>query len=203
MDKLYKKYKSKYLRLQSGGDYDLDLIKYLREKGIEIDSYFNSDSFIGVFNLNNLVINNEKIKEIYNEHHYLELRKYNNEKKLIVGCGNRRLDDRNLHQCTTELKCNQIFENIYHSHTDAFTIDLSLLANPSIVARFSEESFFATIPDNSFDIIIFEGGGGPEDNPDEIKRLLNSKNLSFCIGMDDGIYRIYSYWREQDYTIVP
>ena len=71
--------------------------------------------------------------------------------------------------------------NKYHNHTDVFTIDISLVANPSIVSNFNAESHYKTIPDNSFDIIIFEGSGEPSENSNEIKRLLNKNNLSYGI----------------------
>jgi hypothetical protein len=80
---------------------------------------------------------------------------------------------------------------------------MTLVANPSIVAEFNGHIIFETIPDNSFDIIIFEGGGDPNDNPLEIKRLLNKNNLSFCIcnSVIDGKMIIYSYWSDNKYII--
>jgi hypothetical protein len=60
---------------------------------------------------------------------------------------------------------------------------------------------YTTIPSNSFDLIFFEGGGEPNTNPNEIKRLLNSNTNSFCLAMDEGKYIVYSYWTEGRYII--
>lgn len=64
-----------------------------------------------------------------------------------------------------------------------------------------KDIIFRTIPDNSFDIIIFEGGGEPSDNKNEIMRLLNKNNTSFCIynNEEEGKYTIFSYWSDGRY----
>ena len=210
MEEIYKskyyKYKTKYLKYKKlvGGDYKNSIIKYIIDKGSVISRDFNNIDQT-IFNLNNLFITHdlETIKDIYEKYGYLQIRKYNNEKKLIIGCGNRRLDNRNLDKCLIESSCNQIHENIYHSHNEAFTIDMTILANPSIIGEFAPHINFSSIPDNSFDMIIFEGGGEPKVNPDEIKRLLNKNNYSFCICQDDyGKDMIYSTWRDGKYSIL-
>lgn len=204
--KKYYKYKTKYLKYKNllGGDYKKSVIDYIVEKGLILEPIFNRIDN-AQFNLNNLVITHdlETIKDIYEKYRYLQIRKYNNEKKLIIGCGNKRLDNRNLDKCLIEDGCNQIHENIYHSHSEAFTIDISTLANPSIIGEFSAEMNFLSIPDNSFDIIICEGGGDPSTNPNEIKRLLNKNNYSFCICQNNyGRDVIYSEWRDGQYYIL-
>jgi hypothetical protein len=193
--KKYLKYKKKYINLkkQSGGIYSDDLLEYVKETSEIVSSDFNKDEIFKNFDLNNLFITNnlETMQKCFKDYKYLEIRKYNNERKLIIGCGNRRLDNRNLDLCIPS-ECDQIRENIFHSHMDAYTIDMSLVANPSIISEFTTGSKYPTIPDNSFDIIIFEGGGNPADNDDEIKRLLNKNNISVCISQDeDGEYIVY------------
>jgi hypothetical protein len=202
----YLKYKKKYLEykhLIGGNTYTSNIITYLKEKSNDIYNDFNNDEIFESFNLNELFITHDlkTIKDIYESNRYLQIRKYNNEKKLIIACGNRRLDNSNLDPCDYS-QCNLINKNIHHSHAEAFTIDMSLVANPSIIAEFKKDIIFRTIPDNSFDIIIFEGGGEPSDNPDEIKRLLNKNNMSFCIyNNEKGKYIIYSYWSKGTYYI--
>lgn len=208
-EKKYLKYKAQYLKLKSqkgGGEYSKEIIDYLTDKGSAWlqKNYQTYSGVLQSFNLNELVITHDlkTIKNIYDEHNYIQLRKYNNEKKLIIGCGNRRLDNRNMDPCTSTNDCNLIHENIHHAHTEAFTIDSVIMANSSIIGTFDKDSKFLTLRDNSFDIIIFEGGGNPTDNPNEVKRLLNKNNLSFCIANSptNGSYIIYSYWNDGIYV---
>lgn len=196
----YFKYKQKYLDYKSKY-IKQDIFNYLKEKSEELQSDYNNNTFFSQHDLNQLkIINNfETIERIYNLNNYIELRPYNGEKKLIIGCGNKRLDCGNLDPCySSEYK---IIYDMYHSHQDAYTIDISLIANPSIVSYFNDKYKFNTIPNNSFDLIIFEGGGNPLDNPDEIKRLLSNMTNTFCITMIDGKYQIYSFYLDGDYHI--
>ncbi len=189
---------------QKGGNYSDKIISKIVEIAKDISPTFNTDEFIAPFNLHELKIDNKlkDIAHIFKESKYLELRKYNGEKKLVIACGNYRLDDRNLDICLSENDCDQTFENKYHSHRDCYTIDLSLVANPSIVSNFDNPNIiYKTIPSNSFDLIFFEGGGEPNTNPNEIKRLLNSNTNSFCLAMNEGKYIVYSYWFEGRYII--
>ena len=78
---------------------------------------------------------------------------------------------------------------------------MSLIANPSIVCNFNSDSKFTTIPNNSFNLIYFEGSCDPEINRNEIKRLLDNKTTSFCIGIDEGKYYVYSYYSDGKYNI--
>lgn len=194
--KKYLKYKMKYLYLLKGG-YDFDLIEYIKSKSMEINDYFNSNEVVSEHDLQKLSIKNnlEDIKHVYESNKYIQLRQYNNEKKLIIGCGNGRLDCGNLEPCHSESY--KVNYDKYHIHEDAFTIDLTLIANPSIISEFNQLSSYLTLPDNSFDLIIFEGGGDPKDNPKEIKRLLNNKTNSFCI----NINKIYSQYKDGRYFL--
>ena len=195
---------SKYELMRNNETSDVISYIYKMSKKIHIFNDFLSDAYehdkypFVKRDLEKLDITNDltTIKKIYNFNHYLELRKYNHEKKLIIGCGNLNgMSDGYLRKCTKETH-DLVLK--YHSHKDAFTIDLTSLVNPSIIGEFGRLTKFPTIPDNSFDIIIFEGGGDPRDNPEEIKRLLNKNSLSFCLEMTNYIY---SYWREGKYVI--
>ncbi len=189
---------------QKGGKYNEQMISTIVQLSQQINNEFNLPEYISQFDLNQLKIDNslKYIERIYNEDHYLVLRKYNGEKKLMIACGNYRLDNRNLDPCDETNGCNQILENKYHSHRDYYTIDASLVANPSIVSDFNNSSIvFKTIPSNSFDLIVFEGGADPSSNPNEIKRLLNSNTNSFCISLNESKYVVYSYWFEGKYKV--
>ncbi len=189
---------------QKGGKYSQQMITNIVKMSQQIDPQLNTPEIMASFNLNELKIDNNinYITRIFNKYHYIVLRKYNGEKKLMIACGNYRLDNRNLDPCDKENGCNQIFENKYHAHRDYYTIDLNLLANPSIVSDFNNSNIvLKTIPSNSFDLIVFEGGAEPSTNPNEIKRLLNSNVNSFCISMYKGKYFVYSFWYEGKYSL--
>jgi hypothetical protein len=207
----YDKYKLKYFNLKkefygSGKDDYSEIIQYLKKTASNIDSYFNSVEYLSKFGtkLDDLIVDLDinTIKVTFNDNKYLQLRKYNGEKKLLIGCGNYRLDDRGGNPFVETEYSSKIHENKYHSHRDFFTIDLCLYANPSIVSTFDNNNkiIYTTIPDNSFDLIIFEGGG--ELNPDEIKRLLNKNTNSYCIyylEKKTGIPYVYSYVNDGSY----
>ena len=198
LEKKYDKYKKKY----TDPNYDIygnDIINFIKSK----DKYINHsrDFYTEKINhIESLVIKNDLlyIKDIYNKYNYIELRKYNGEKTLIIGCGNTRLDNRNIEICKIKNECNRIDENKYHSHENCYTIDATVVANPSIIGTFDEQTIFKTIPDHSFNYIIFEGGGDPSSNDIEIKRLLKQDELSYCINNEV----IYSYYKEGNYQII-
>ncbi len=195
--KKYLKYKSKYLKKQE----ENNIISYIKEKTALIEPDFNSERFLKQHDLNNLtVINNyETIKNIFEHNNYIELRPYNNEKVLIIGCGNKRLDCGNLLPChDDEFK---IDYDLKHSHENTYTLDMTLVANPSIVSYFNNNTRLNTIPNHSFELIIFEGGGYPSSNPEEIRRLLKNTTNTFCIGMNEGKYYVYSYYLEGIYHV--
>ena len=145
--------------------------------------YFTpSNDVNGIYNFNELkIINSMKyISNIYNKNGLIVLRPYNGERTLIIGCGNGRLD----------------YDDIYydqHCHKGAYTIDMLLVANPCIVGIWDKNMLLVDlIPDNAFELIIFEGSGHPSYNYREIHRLLDKNNLSMSIAMDDGCYYVDS-----------
>jgi hypothetical protein len=138
----------------------------------------------------------DDIKTIFDKNNYVQIRPYQGETVLVIGCGNRRIDSANLLPDIDDLSLINDKRNydVSHSHHNEFTIDLSLLANPSIISKVDLTSTFLSIPNHSFKLIYFEGSGVSEINIDEIKRLLNNKTNSFCIMMTDGVYHIHSYY---------
>lgn len=214
--KKYLKYKTKYLELknQIGKGYSDTLKDFIIRTSMEIFNQFNSPPTVvftpecnlltdkSCFNFNDINIENtlEDIEDEYKKNKYLYLRPYRGEKTLIIACGNNRLDCSNLRNRNSET-CNLTHSNLYHNHRDAYTLDLTLVANPSIVANFNRDLILSKIPDNSFSYILFEGGGDPNENPAEIQRLLNKYTTSFCIGCDESYY-IYSMWSNGEYTIL-
>jgi hypothetical protein len=202
------------MKNQKGGYYHeryYKIVEYSRSittlndisKWYDIDEDNGEENYDTWFDLNKLKIIHSfgEIDRIYRSFGYIQLRPYNKERVLIIGCGNGRLDDRNIGNCS-EYHCKQNEEYKFHSHENAYTIDLTLVANSSIVGDFNEDIKLRTIPDNSFEIIRFEGGGDPFSNDAEIKRLLDSNTLSYCIS-DHGTVGTYLYssYREGVYSI--
>ena len=202
----------KKTKIQSGKGYILQLKNFIITSAITISNDFNAPNFTvftpncdlftddNCFNFNDLTIENtlSDIQSEFQKNNYLYLRPYRGEKILIIACGNNRLDCSNALNRNMD-SCDLLDNNMYHNHRDSYTLDMSLTANPSIVADFNADLFLEKIPDNSFNFIIFEGGAQPEDNPNEIQRLLNRYTTSFCIGMNDGSYYIYSSWNSGTY----
>lgn len=75
------------------------------------------------------------------------------------------------------------------SYDNCLTIDSDIVANPSCVGTFERETIFCHLPNNAFTYIIFEGAGDAYSNPNEIERVLNKKNLLFCL--DIGTNEIF------------
>ena len=194
-EKKYLKYKAKYHSEKK------NLIDYIKEKSALIDSGYNSNIFFNQHDLNKLDIKDtyDNIKGLFERVNYIQLRPYNGEKTLLIGCGNIRLDCGNLHKCDTDSE-KLLYDN-YHTHENTYTIDPALVANPSIVSYFKNGVNFFTIPDHSFDLIIFEGGGDPSMNSYEIQRLLKNTTNTFCIKMTEGRYDVYSYYFEGQYFV--
>jgi hypothetical protein len=200
---------------QTGRGY-IDIFKdFIIEKSMLISSNFNSppltvftplcNLFVdkNCFNFNDLHIENtlDAIEDEYLKNGYLYLRPYRGEKTFIIGCGNNRLDCSSIFNRNRD-ECDLFHSNMYHNHRDAYTLDLTLVANPSIVADFNEDLRLSKIPDSSFNFIIFEGGGDPRDNPMEIQRLLNRYTTSMCISISPEIgYHIYSVWSDGKYSV--
>ena len=209
------KYKEK-LKILQGGKYDPYILTYIVDCSKKINNINNQikwDFEGGEFPSSLLDINNDKtyIEQICNKHKYLELRKYNGEKTLVIACGNRRIDNSNIglfeqQDNYSNGKRDRISMNRYHSHRNAYTIDPALVANSSLIANFNDTSNFSeSIPDNSFDYIIFEGGGVPHTNDSEIQRMLNKNNQSFCIcngTLENPFeYIVYSYYDFGNYML--
>jgi len=204
----------KKIKIQSGKGYLLDLKNFIITSAITLfneynappNTIFSPDCDLltddNCFNFNDINIENTLtiIQDEFIRNNYLYLRPYRGEKIFIIACGNNRLDCSNFINRNID-ECELLHYNIYHNHRDAYTLDLTLVANPSILADFNADLFLEKIPDNSFNIIIFEGGGLPQDNPHEIQRLLNRYTTSMCIYMYDGRYDIYSHWTEGRYII--
>ena len=200
----YLKYKKKYIKLcnkiQHGWTlHSVDLLERVKTISSAIKYEYNSDDTFRRFDLQTLTIDNslEIINQIYDSHKYLQLRNYNNEKILIIGCGNNRLDNCNLDPISESDKADMA----YHVHKGAFTIDAALVANASIVSFFSETITYPTINDHLFDIIYFENGPPQGHNLLEIERLLSKTNTSFCIcSNNDGYETIYSTYKNGLYN---
>lgn len=200
-------YTNKYLK---GGQYlEDEVFNYVKEMSKKIDNFFNSNDNINKYEPSNIFygldisLELNEIKNIYDNYNYVQLRPYKGEKILVIGCGNRRLDylgNSSPTEFTNEqhMKDKRLYD-INHSHYNEFTIDLTLVANPSIIGKFDENTQFVTIPDNSFNLIYFEGGGDPKKNEEEIKRLLDSRTTSFCIRMKNGIYNIYGHYENGEF----
>jgi hypothetical protein len=200
--------------IQLGKGYLNELKNFIIESAIDIKTELNSspltvftpdcDLFTDehCFNFNDIHIENtlDEIRSEYIRNNYLYLRPYRGEKIFIIACGNNRFDCSNFTNKNI-VQCELLDYNIYHNHRDAYTLDLTLVANPSIVADFNADLRLEKIPDNSFNFIFFEGGGNPEDNPHEIQRLLNRNTTSMCIGMTQGTYYVYSFWSDGEYFI--
>ena len=81
----------------------------------------------------------DDIKDIFDQLKYVQLRPYNQEKILVIGCGNKRLDNGAIDtkiNSTDDVNYKRLAD-IVHSHHDEFTIDLALVANPSIIGNFN------------------------------------------------------------------
>ena len=217
----YLKYKQKYLESKKniiltdlhGGSYSEEndkVIKYVKEKSLLIDSFYNSEEFFSKYNPESIFygldisIKLDDIKTIFDKHNYVQIRPYQGETVLVIACGNRRIDSANLLPDIDDLDLINYKRNydVSHSHYNEFTIDLSLLANPSIISKVNMTSTFLTIPDHSFKLIYFEGGGVSNINVNEIERLLSNKTSSFCIIMKDGVYHVHSYYIDGKFFII-
>ena len=206
--------RKKNINMQSGKGYPEELKTFIIRSAIDVQTVYNSppltvftpdcDLFKDThcFNFNDIHIENTlaEISSEYIRNNYLYLRPYRGEKIFIIACGNNRFDCSNFTN-KNSVECELLHYNIYHNHRDAYTLDFTLIANPSIVANFNADLRLEKIPDNSFNFIFFEGGGNPDDNPHEIQRLLNKYTTSMCIGMMNGHYYVYSFWSDGEYNI--
>lgn len=112
-----------------------------------------------------LLINNSKevIDEIYQKYGVIQMRKYNNEDTLILGCGNDPIFFGS-YQCSYRKEYHDpknkdtyfLKERIKHLHSDCYTIDPDIGMNPSIVGSFGINKI-DFLPPKIFKKIIFEG----------------------------------------------
>jgi hypothetical protein len=213
MTRRSKKVKTSKKIIQIGKGYNLGLKEFIISSAIAIHEInrkptinftpecdlFTSDS---CFNFNDINIETpvQEIIDEYMSRGYLYLRPYRREQTLIIGCGNNRLDCSNIHN-RNDADCDLEKSNLEHNHRDAYTLDLALVANPSIVAVFKKDLVLSKIPDGSFRRILFEGGGDPRHNPEEIKRLLN-KQSSKCIDLSYEGRPVFSKWVDGVYRVL-
>ena len=181
-----------------------EVINYVQEKALIIDSYFNSPEFLKKYKLD-ISTKLCDIKTIFNQKNYIQLRPYQGEKVLVISyCCSKRIDANNLlpYINTSKSISDKINCDAPLSHNNQFIIDISLIANPSIIAKINSTSKFPTIPNHSFNLIYFEESIGTDINIDEIKRLLNNKTNSFCIMIKEGDYHIHSYYTDDIFFII-
>lgn len=86
----------------------------------------------------------DTVKNIFENHCVIQMRKYKGEPTLILGCGNDPVD---IYYKTEELN---------HQHENCYTIDHDIGMNPSIVGRFGIDDM-KFLGKEIFDEIIFEG----------------------------------------------
>ena len=182
------------------------VIKYVKETAFEINPIYNSPEILSeyepasIFYGLNISMELGDITTIFDEYGYIQIRPYQGEKVLVIGCGNRRIDAGNLyHKKNTEERIN--YKRNYdldHLHLNQFTIDLTLVANPSIISNFGPDSRYYTIPDHSFTLIYCEGGA-PVNNDREISRLLDNKTTSFYIIVENGDYMVHSFYKDGEF----
>ena len=111
-----------------------------------------------------------EMKKQFKNSNNFSLRKYNNEKTLVIGCGNHP----RLFYGKTWKEMERLHPSWYrerHNHKNCCTIDPDIAVNPTVVGLFGVHEF-PMFPDNAFKLIIFEGA--PVDiNLDNYKKELN------------------------------
>lgn len=169
--------------------------KHAIDIGIKIlITYFNFDETIvkSTFNFSNLTIDEEPLffenpdpKNLDTPDKMVVLRKYNGENILIIGCGNGRLDNGNLGSVGEN---SGEYDSKRHIHKNCYTIDVAIVANPSVLCFFHKNTTFPFLKSKCFDKIILENINNDLVNKDEILRLCkepkficdhNGKTLDF------------------------
>lgn len=123
-----------------------------------------SDNILNVEFKKELIIDNDtnSIDSVYDKYKVIQLRSLNNERTLIIGCGNNPIfNGNNLLKKDYEsdiLKMESRWQNYSkkHEHLGCYTINPDLGMNPSIVGQFGIDDF-KFLPEGCFDQIIFEG----------------------------------------------
>lgn len=82
----------------------------------------------------------DEMESVYEKFKVIQLRPYNNEKHLVIACGNRPLYH-NHKEC---------------EHLDCYTIDISPRQNPSLIARFGYDDIRSLFKESSFETILIE-----------------------------------------------
>lgn len=125
-----------------------------------------------VYDVRNLEIDLtfDEIQDIYQKHGVIQLKKIDpNASTLILGCGNRRMENDGGYSIPFQNLYPQDDEDNYayayplkHIHPDAVTIDIEAANNPTIVADLNEQSVFRLFKGQKFTTIIYEGYFNPE-----------------------------------------
>jgi hypothetical protein len=128
--------------------FTLMFVKYEMKESDDVNEY--------TFDIRKLNITESliDIKRNFNKYGVFIMRPYENQKDLIIGCGKKPLRN-----CGGYLFIDEQEEKEYHeehSHDNAYTIDPLHSTNPDVVAAF-ELNTFEFIPDESFEVIEFEG----------------------------------------------
>lgn len=145
----------------------------------------------------------------YKKNGVIELRTYNGEKKLLVGCGNYPFVN-----CGGYPFQNNDEEKKYHEmhhHTDSYTINPMLSYNPSVIGFYSYNTF-KNIPSQSFEKIIIEGVRLDETQifasetlrlleQDGVVTLSNHENIDILIRRNNSLKLISRDGNEIDYDI--
>ncbi len=113
-----------------------------------------------------LVVDNdiEIIEQLYTDHNIIQLRKINNETKLILGCGNYPISfegfsfTRPVYQNHMDPKYarEMIKYGMQHKHDGCYTINPDIGMNPSIIGEFGIQDM-KFLPGDYFEEIQFEG----------------------------------------------
>lgn len=96
----------------------------------------------------------DTIQTIYDKHQVLQLRSYQGEKHLVVGCGN----------CPIVYEDDKHQPDFYrtaqdHAHSGCYTLDMDIKMNPSVVANFRENDPHELFKEEQFDTIRVECTG--------------------------------------------
>jgi hypothetical protein len=130
-----------------------------------------------LIDLHNLQIDNENIVNDYEISNGLVLRKYNNEKGLLFGCGNGYI-------CTNSR--DETVEKNHDGHKGWYTIDVALCSNASVLIDLSDpKTNLKFIPNNSFNLIDYEFAFSTMDSRylKEIMRVMKKDNGCFYFNL--------------------
>jgi hypothetical protein len=142
---------------------------------------WSMDGYQLEFDINKLHISTPitEIVQTYQSIKVVVLRKYQEESKCIIGCGNKPLADSGGYPFETQEE--EIEYHATHNHQGCYTINPEPAYNPCTVGFFSYQKF-PNIPDHSFSSIESEGVwlDGTDLYFSEINRLLKEEGLLIC-----------------------